>query len=218
VAADPSSEDQSMAQLWVTDERADDGWVRFALSGPCYTLTRAGPRATTVAAGGVTAAVVLRGTAGDEWLFLAAPGLHVAVNGQPLVLGCRVLRDHDELVLTGPEVGVDGDVATGQFYFSTETRAHVQPLPPAEEVIHCGRCRHPIAGGQAAVQCPKCRVWQHQTAELPCWTYATQCGPRCDQSTALDADQRRSPEAELWPMETAGSVADNPRPPTEPAA
>lgn len=211
---EPSVEDQRMAHLWFADENAGGAWADFVLAGSRYTLTATGPELAT-AANAAHAALVRCETADNEWLLLVTPGSHVAVNGQPVALGFRALHDRDEITLTRPEVGADGCVSARRFYFSTETRARVQPMPLTGAAIHCGRCRQVIAGGQPAVQCPTCRVWQHQSAELPCWTYGAHCGPSCAQPTRLDGGPCWSPAAEVWREETADSVSDDRRGQTE---
>jgi len=133
---------------------------------------------------GVPVAQLLRRPtpAGDAWVLVGMPA--VRVNGSPLAAGIRVLRDRDELVVGGSRV-----------FFSTESLAAIEPFA-GDEAVSCPRCGLGIPPRSPAVLCPHCRVYHHQSDELPCWTYTEHCAT-CDQSTALEAGFRWTPEA-LW--------------------
>ncbi|MCC6765582.1 MAG: hypothetical protein IT293_13055 [Deltaproteobacteria bacterium] len=118
-------------------------------------------------------------TGGARWLVLGPAT--VRVNGAPLATGIAVLRDRDELLIDG-----------ARLYFSTEARPVVTPLPPSERPLRCPRCTVVIASGAAAVACPACGIWHHESAERQCWTYAAVCAS-CDQATAFDAPFRFDP-------------------------
>jgi hypothetical protein len=105
------------------------------------------------------------------------------VNGEPLWLGLRLLRDRDEIRL-GPAARV---------YFSAERLAEVVPFPSPAREVHCPRCHQIIVAGSPAVACPGCQTWHHATAGLPCWTYDQRCA-MCPQATALDAGLSWSPQ------------------------
>ena len=128
-------------------------------------------------------AELLRATTpdGERWAILG--GREIRVNGTPVDAGIVVLRDRDEISAAGRRV-----------FFSTESLATVVPFVAGERPTFCPRCRGPIEDGSPAVLCPNCRVWYHQSAELPCWRYAERCA-LCDQPTALDAGWRWTPEA-----------------------
>lgn len=184
-----------MAHLWLA---TDNQWQPAAIGDGVVALTSGGfvcvscdgaPRGVKAPSGRRTPhwpnevpRVQLRGE-GGVWVLLAHAEA-VAVNGAPLRLGIRLLRDRDELRL-----------ATGErYYFSTERLATVEPFVRAEPVC-CPRCRQQIASGVPAVACPSCGAWCHQTDALPCWTYAATC-PLCDQPSALEGGYRWTP-AEL---------------------
>jgi hypothetical protein len=122
---------------------------------------------------------------GENWVVMtAAPGA-VAINGQPVALGIRVLRDRDELLVRG----------TVRLYFSTESLPEVLPYPDLGRPATCPRCHNPITPGQASVKCPNCATYHHQLAERPCWTYSPGCG-QCEFPTELTKGYRWTP-AEL---------------------
>ena len=127
---------------------------------------------------------------GAVWLLVAgrlAPA--VTVNGDELPFGLRALEDRDEIVIN--------DQSIRRYFFSTETTPGVEKHPPSEdqqEPSRCPRCTQFIASGQDAVRCPACRVWHHQTSELPCWSYGETCGACHKQLTNLDAEYSFHPE------------------------
>ena len=114
---------------------------------------------------------------GGEWLLFGTP--LVLVNGWPLALGVRVLRDRDEI-----------SAASKRLFFSTESLVRVESFDGAP--IPCARCQQQIADGAASVRCPECGAVCHE-GELPCWSYAPTC-PRCPQPTVLDAGFNWTPE------------------------
>jgi hypothetical protein len=134
----------------------------------------------------VPPARIARQGAPDDGAWVVLGPSSVRVNGAPLDLGIRVLADRDELRVGGARV-----------FFSTETRAAIEPYPGSERTVLCPRCKLQMMAGTPAVRCPKCHVWHHQSAEpdgLPCWTYTEHCAADCDQPTALDAGFRWTPE------------------------
>ena len=126
--------------------------------------------------------VDLRRVRGDAETFVVLGTSAVRVNGAPLDVGIRVLRDRDELRVDGCRV-----------YFSTESLAELVPFPGADRPVFCARCKLEISAGTPAVRCPACTVWHHQTDRLPCFTYRETCST-CPQPSALDAGYRWSPE------------------------
>lgn len=148
-----------------------------AVARPFETEARGEPQL-----GGVARLVSTQAAGGKEaWLLLAAPG-QALVNGQPVWLGLRVLRDRDEIQFTGG----------GSLFFSTESLARVMDFPGAPKQVFCPRCRDRIEPGPA-VKCPACGVWHHQLGDRPCWTYAETCA-LCPQPTALNAGFQWTPE------------------------
>jgi hypothetical protein len=87
----------------------------------------------------------------------------VAVNGVS-ALPLRLLADKDEIL-------IDGEI----IYFSAESEAEVVLFPALAIEVCCGKCKGKLRAGEPAVQCPRCKVWRHQTGELPCWTYGATC-------------------------------------------
>lgn len=162
-----------MPHLWIataTDEVPADGdhgprWSRRLID-------------TTCAVGDAT---LVRAEAADgaPWVLLGPAS--VRVNGTPLATGIAVLCDRDELLIDG-----------GRLYFSTEARPVVAPLPPHARPLCCPRCTVALAAGAAAVACPRCGIWHHESEERRCWSYAPVCAS-CDQATAFDAPYRFDP-------------------------
>ena len=107
------------------------------------------------------------------------------VNGEPLPLGLRVLRDRDAIQTAGED-------GPGLYYFSTDSSAVVAPFAGAKP-IPCARCHELIRPGEAVVQCPACGAVHHQLSGNPdfsCWTYDS-CANCRTQPTTLD-------DRELW--------------------
>ena len=118
----------------------------------------------------------------ETWVCLEGNEQDVRINGEQLPLGLRVLRHKDEIL-----------IAAQRLFFSTERLARVESFTGAAPADRCPRCTQPIPAGGAAVQCPACGGWHHQSADLPCWTYTAHCA-LCDQPTALNADYGWTPE------------------------
>jgi hypothetical protein len=164
-----------MAHLWV-QESNPSAWRVVPLRCSAYALTedRMLPAEADFAAGGDAELHDI----GGLWVLTAAAA--VRVNGTPVFGGLRALRDRDEL-----------RIGRRHLFFSTEELPRVVAFAGAAEPVPCGRCRQPLASGDASVRC-RCGVWHHQTDDLPCWTYASHCA-LCDQTTALDGSYRWSP-------------------------
>jgi hypothetical protein len=168
-----------MSHLWYLN---NSQWVPARLAGAMLGLPAEGGGEPLPVRPTDDVPVRLR-AAGKDWVLLAAPAARVRVNGELLGLGCRVLRDRDEIALGGMRA-----------YYSTECLPVVEPFPGASDVVFCARCRKPIEPGTPAVRCPGCNTWCHEIAEeLNCWTYMPAC-PLCEQPTALDSDYRWRPE------------------------
>ncbi|HLK60320.1 MAG TPA: hypothetical protein VKU00_27400 [Chthonomonadaceae bacterium] len=157
-----------MANLWVEQ---DGKWGVLPLEAERYVIT--GERQRPVAAAGgqgpVCGALLPVAASGTEWALLCPPGA-CRVNGEPVSLGIRALRDRDEIGLAG---GI-------RLFFSSESLARVAPFAGADQAIFCPRCCLEIAPGVPAVVCPGCGTTFHQdeAAGLPCFTYGvcTICG------------------------------------------
>jgi hypothetical protein len=129
--------------------------------------------------------------AGPSALLLAAPGVWVRVNGQPVLGGLRVLEHRDEVLLPA-----------ARLFFSVETTPRVVTYQPAagERAPTCPICRGPIRQGMQAVQCPGCGRWFHQGEAAdgkpgkPCWTYVPTCR-FCSHPTSFAAEAAWHPEA-----------------------
>lgn len=118
-----------------------------------------------------------------SWSLLAGRAASLRVNGHPLVLGIRALRDKDEL-----------SIADRRWFFSSEELACVSPFPGLAQPACCPRCKQKLEIGDASVACPLCHAWHHQTEKFPCWTYDATCALCQLQSTALDAGYSWTPE------------------------
>jgi hypothetical protein len=165
-----------MALLWRRDA---SGWTPTALPSPACGLGCGDDS---------TAPTLLRADAGSPdatWLLLTPPTAPVAVNGHPSHAGLVALRDRDEIRLA------DGT----RLFFSTQEIATVEPFTATSTNLRCPRCRRPFVATDLIVRCPGpgCGVIHHQTDDLPCWTYTDRCAV-CPRSTALDAEQRWTPE------------------------
>jgi hypothetical protein len=170
-----------MAHLWTRQEVSE--WAPLPLESDVFDLSASPPRETRLSsAGGEGQVLLARVEEARGWVLLTGPGHRVRVNGSRLSSGIRVLSDRDEIRIDG----------VGTFFFSTEKLAAVEPLPEQVRPIFCPRCKQEIRGQTPAVQCPQCRVWHHQSPELPCWTYSGTCALD-DQPTNLDADYRWTP-------------------------
>jgi hypothetical protein len=160
-----------MTHLWTRsstdDDDAEGGWTPQPLAGAVELGTSSRLQHATT-------------PDGARWVVVGPPSLRV--NGEA-VPGIAVLADRDA-------ISVDGE----HYYFSAESLAEVVPFPVRDRSVLCARCRTEIAPGTAAVACPQCGAWYHQSDALPCRTYAPTCNG-CPAATALDAGFRFSPEA-----------------------
>jgi hypothetical protein len=118
-----------------------------------------------------------------SWTLLGGRDATVRVNGEPLVLGVRVLRDRDEISFAGHRC-----------FFSTEELVRIVSFPGLAQPAYCPRCKQKMEVGESAVACPHCHAWHHQTEKFPCWTYDTTCALCQLHSTALDAGYAWTPE------------------------
>ncbi|MCC6850248.1 MAG: hypothetical protein IT294_17290 [Deltaproteobacteria bacterium] len=162
-----------MAYLWSASDRDPER----AADDPEPRWSRRPIDATRVVGDATFARADLAG--GARWLVLGPAT--VRVNGAPLLTGVAVLRDRDELLIDGARV-----------YFSTEAHPVVTTPPPGDRPLHCPRCTVAIAMNAAAVACPTCGIWHHESADRQCWTHAAVCAS-CDQATAFDAPFRFDP-------------------------
>lgn len=178
-----------MAHLWVRDEA--EQWAVMPLEQAAFTLTSCPPRPISGPSGGlsggrglVASVLLLRSGERDcTWILIASVGAEVSVNGMPLAAGIRVLADRDEIRVP----------SAGSYYFSTESLARVEEFPASEQTLFCPRCKQEIDKGTAAVRCPGCGVWHHQTEELNCWTYSDVCA-LCAHATEMNGGFRWTPE------------------------
>ncbi len=160
-----------MAHLWIEDRASAGTWAVVPLTGERVALTgvRGAPVAPAVAASAVplerspallAPASTDAADSCDRWVLLGDPLSRVCLNGLLLVTGIRVLRNKDEI-----QAGDGGPV-----YFSTERLPAVEVFAASVHSAKCPRCQQEIASGAAAVRCPACGIWHHQSEELPCWT------------------------------------------------
>ncbi len=186
-----------MAQVWSELERGAGGrgrWGVLSLEGAGEALTLTGEPARPLARmgdpAGPNGAYIIRhdGRSGKaRWILYAGPAAEVTVNGRPLDLGVRALRDRDEITL-----------ARGcHLVFTADSAPRVQPFGGMEHPVDCPRCTRPISPDDPAVRCPTCGVWHHEDASREdgqCWTYGPTCGAGCEQATDLDAGPAWTPE------------------------
>lgn len=175
-----------MAHLWM---RSNTDWILAPLAGKGAVLTGDSeqPIRARRSRGARTRDKAPRivpddGADAETWLLIADD--RVGVNGTPLSLGIRALRDRDEIRVPGMPA----------LFFSGECLAVVTAMPKTDPVANCPRCVQPIRADTPAVQCPQCRVWHHESEEYPCWTYGAKCAANCDQPTNLEAGYRWTPE------------------------
>ena len=176
-----------MAHLWI---QGDAGWDARKLTGRQFALAATGtPQfavGETLAGGsGEKAAWLISADAGGSpiWALVASQKSGVRVNGRVPPAGLCVLAERDEIRIEGGP----------RYFFSRELLATVEEFPGSERAVFCGRCRQPIEVGTPSVCCPNCGIWFHQTAGLPCWTYAETCS-FCGKPTSLDAGFSWVPE------------------------
>ena len=175
-----------MAHLWVTTET--NQWAVLPLDQDAFALLAKPPQPVCRPLGeGVAWSSVLLVRAGPAssaaWVLIARGGLGVSINGLPLTTGIRVVSDRDEIRIAGER----------SFYFSTESLARVEEFSSTDQTLFCPRCKQEIESGSAAVKCPSCGVWHHQTDQLNCWSYSEVCA-LCTQATDLDAGFQWTPE------------------------
>jgi hypothetical protein len=183
---------KSMAHLWIRSRPRE--WAILPLETDRVQLERLAPLAAGAGEppvaddveGGQTSGTSVLLRSPDGWILLAgAQGPRL--NGLPVPLAIRVLRDRDELHAPG----------VGTLYFSTETLAEiVEYRAPAS--VPCARCTVPIADGDSAVTCPRCARWHHggrcrDGATKNCWGFSDRCA-FCPQETNLDAGFQWTPE------------------------
>ena len=175
-----------MAHLWIRD---DHGWAILPLrGGEALDLTRLPPAGQPdlvgeAGEGGHPTVWSLDAGGGEAWALFATPAHHALVNGIPVEAGMRVLSDRDEIAVRD----------RAGLFFATERLAALGSLPAESRAVGCARCRQPIAPGSAAVCCPRCGLWHHETDSLPCWSHLPECG-MCPQPTPLDGTYRWTPE------------------------
>jgi hypothetical protein len=121
--------------------------------------------------------------ASDRWALVSGPAVRVRVNGLDARLGIHALVDRDEI-----------RIANGApLFFSTETLAVVEVLPPSAPRTFCPRCKQAIEADTPAVRCPACGLWHHQAVDLECWTYGPRCAA-CPCESSLDSGFNWTPE------------------------
>ena len=175
-----------MPQFFLTDATGEWGIKRLA--GESCLVVSTGHDAGFASPAGEPAPCDIRvlppGAAGasSSWTLLAGREASLRVNGLPLALGIRALRDRDEISFAGHRL-----------YFSTEELAQIVPFPGLAQPACCPRCKQKLEIGHLAVSCPRCKAWHHQSEKFPCWTYEPTCALCQIQSTALDAGYSWTP-------------------------
>jgi len=178
-----------VSHLWSKDTSGE--WVSRPLEGDLVHLTPGGPSTLNAPErlGSVEEPVLVRLASHREaarWALICAPGSRARVNGVPVPVGARVLRDRDAIAPgEGPTV-----------FFSTERPAQIVAFPDDAHDTFCIRCKLPLEAGTPAVRCPgrECGFWHHESPEHPCWSYADGCAS-CGYPTALDAGLQWTPAA-----------------------
>jgi hypothetical protein len=176
-----------MPHIWTTN--AEGEWAMQSLAGEaCLTVSAAHDVRLTSPTGQPDVAevrILPPDAAGvsPAWTLLGAREASLRVNGLPLLLGIRALRDRDEVSFAGHRC-----------FFSTEELARLEPFPGLAQPAYCPRCKQKVEPGEPAIACPRCRAWHHQSERFPCWTYDTVCALCQMQTTALDAGYSWTPE------------------------
>ncbi len=172
-----------MAHFWIFDPAT--GWAVRALDEGLALAgcTKGRARVTQEQRGSADVRVFRCQGVEEVWVLIASCNAVVRVNGLLMNPGLRVLADRDEIVQAG----------RAAIFFSTEQLPRMEAFQDTGKAVVCPRCKQGIASGDLAVQCPQCRVWHHQSADLNCWTYSTRCA-LCDHPTALDGGYRWTPE------------------------
>jgi hypothetical protein len=184
-----------MAHSWILGE--DECWRVAPLTGDAWQIEGSHPRLQAAAEDPADADLLLlraRDGKTERWLLLASRERPVSVNGLPLPLGLRELRDRDEVLVAGRECELT-DSPAFRFFYSTERLARIEPLAVTTRPVYCVRCKQVIEVGSPAVACPSqaCGLWHHQSSELPCWEYSESCAA-CDQPTDPNVGFRWTPE------------------------
>jgi hypothetical protein len=156
-----------MASIWtrITGGR----WEEAVIDGRDETRATASLGVSIVRAESVT---------NMPWVLIASPDVRVTVNGEPLLIGVRVLASRDEIRCDSQTV-----------VFCDERAAIVQASPTMPGGVRCARCTCEIAPASPAVRCPACGSWYHQQdpGDFPCWTAIPFC-QTCGQATTLGED------------------------------
>jgi hypothetical protein len=176
-----------MAHFWINNN--DGKWAIQPLAGELSLSVSAGAEVLFALPKGQPNQAEIRllppeaAGVSPAWTLLAGREAPLRVNGQPLVLGIRVLRDRDEISFAGHRC-----------FFSTEELARVVSFPGLAQAAYCPRCKQKMEVGEPAVACPHCHAWHHQTGKFPCWSYDATCALCQLHSTALDAGYAWTPE------------------------
>jgi hypothetical protein len=169
-----------MPVLWIQHEQ-EQRWSPVPLNGEAVALP-IDPEQQASAEVDRASAVLLPLSGGSDRFLIAGSDAAVWINGDPLVLGIRVLRDRDVIRVGAGECVV----------YSAEALPSVVSFDEQRQVP-CARCKTDITAGFLAVRCPKCGAWHHQGGDLLCWTYTEKCAG-CDQPTAMDGCYHWTPE------------------------
>jgi len=180
-----------MAHFWKTRSAAGESWQALALAGDgCVVSSGAdGLLFDSLAGAGLPhkrgAVIVPAAVVGGRpcWALLPGREATVRINGQPVALGIRALRDRDEI-----------SVGAHRCFFSSEELAAVIPFPGLAQPAFCPRCKQKLETGEPSVACPNCHAWHHQSEKFPCWTYDATCALCRQQATALDAGYSWTPD------------------------
>jgi hypothetical protein len=123
-----------------------------------------------------------------QYVLFPAATSRCLVNGMPS-FAHRILSDKDEIAFR------HGDRRL-QVYFSAETLPEIRAFSPPDGTgaAFCMRCKLRVEPGSPAVCCPDCRLWHHESAERPCWSYDAVCA-NCRRPTAMDYSWRPEPVA-----------------------
>jgi hypothetical protein len=193
-----AGESTAFATIWIAGG-AEQCWTPTELQGAAFELSAGADDAKrievrplgvsiveTIAA---STSLLLRGGDGlaGEWCLLSSSASRV--NGEPLVLGVRVLENRDEIRFAGG----------ARVYFSTEQVARPERFSGAGRRIVCPRCSCEIAAGDLVVRCPQpsCRLLHHhhEIEQDSCWLSAPACArDGCAQKTSFEVETRWTPE------------------------
>lgn len=173
-----------MAHLWYVD-RQSSVWSSLPLEAG---VVEVGPDLFSPLRrrGGEPEALLLRSQtgAGEHWLLMNLTLRPLAINGERLANGIRILTDKDEIRLA--------DV--GRVFFSSERLPRLELFAGSERPLFCPRCRDPLVVSRPIVRCA-CSVAYHFDAERDrrCFDY----GPCtvCNAPTELSETFRWQPGA-----------------------